>query len=128
MKNYMKNCIKINQNMFQHQNVQLLKKLKKKSRKKISHVPANKERTNKNLVHIPGHSTPLTCMGAFILIIGFISMNIGHGKNVSLSVTNLILGGSAAGIWSMVVTFLKPKIQYLWKYQIKQKLRSRKIR
>ncbi|CBY40898.1 unnamed protein product [Oikopleura dioica] len=78
--------------------------------------------------HIPGHSTPLTCMGAFILIIGFLAMVLGHGDNVALGVTNLTIGGSMSGITCMCIVFIAPKLEYLWKYKIKKIPRSRKIK
>ena len=32
--------------------------------------------------HIPGHSTPLTGLGGFILVTGFLGMVLGHGSNI----------------------------------------------
>ena len=78
--------------------------------------------------HIPGHSTPLTCMGAFILIIGFLAMVLGHGDNVALGVTNLTIGGSMSGITCMCIVFITPKLEYLWKYKIMKLPRSRKVK
>ncbi|CAG5078117.1 Oidioi.mRNA.OKI2018_I69.PAR.g8905.t1.cds [Oikopleura dioica] len=78
--------------------------------------------------HIPGHSTPLTCMGAFILIIGFLAMVLGHGDNVALGVTNLTIGGSMSGITCMCIVFITPKVEYLWKYKIMKLPRSRKVK
>ena len=48
--------------------------------------------------HIPGHSTPLTALGGFILITGFLGMVLGHSDNIERSAVNIILGGSSAGI------------------------------
>jgi len=47
--------------------------------------------------HIPGHSTPLTGLGAFILMTGFLGMVLGHGQNIELSATNIVLGGATSG-------------------------------
>ena len=101
--------------------------------------------------HIPGHSTPLTCLGAFILIIGFLSMALGHGDNlgrfskklssqilidyqgfteqnwsvrtilmilkplIAVSASNIIIGGSVAGLTSMFIKWIKPKIIHVYK-------------
>ena len=67
-------------------------------------------------------------MGAFILIIGFLAMVLGHGDNVALGVTNLTIGGSMSGITCMCIVFIAPKLEYLWKYKIKKIPRSRKIK
>ena len=48
-------------------------------------------------IHIPGHSTPLTGLGAFILMTGFLGMVLGHGQNIELSATNIVLGGATSG-------------------------------
>ncbi|CAG5077866.1 Oidioi.mRNA.OKI2018_I69.PAR.g8831.t1.cds [Oikopleura dioica] len=78
--------------------------------------------------HIPGHSTPLTCLGAFILFIGFLSMVLGHGQSVAQGVTNLTLGGSASGLTSMMIVNLEPKVKDWWKYTVKKANRSRVIK
>jgi len=52
--------------------------------------------------HIPGHSTPLTCLGGFILITGFLGMALGHGSNIELSSTNMIIGGAISGLTAML--------------------------
>ena len=65
--------------------------------------------------HIPGHSTPLTCFGAFILIIGFLSMALGHGDNLAVSASNIIIGGATAGLTSMFIKWIKPKLVHMYK-------------
>ena len=52
---------------------------------------------NTRKYHIPGHSTPLTGLGAFILMTGFLGMVLGHGQNIELSATNIVLGGATSG-------------------------------
>lgn len=54
-------------------------------------------------------------------------MVLGHGKNIALSVTNLTLGGAMAGLTTMMVTWIRPKVAYFWKYKILKHTRSRKI-
>ena len=63
--------------------------------------------------HIPGHSTPLTCLGGFILLTGFLGMVLGHSHNIELSATNIILGGSGAGITAMFVRWAGPHLYLL---------------
>ena len=65
---------------------------------------------NKKKYHIPGHSTPLTALGGFILIIGFLGMVMGHANNIELSAVNIILGGSASGLTAMFVKYSKPRL------------------
>ena len=60
--------------------------------------------------HLPGHSTPLTGLGGFILITGFLGMVLGHGSNIELSSTNITLGGAVAGCTATSYKFLKPYI------------------
>ncbi|CBY34995.1 unnamed protein product [Oikopleura dioica] len=55
--------------------------------------------------HIPGHSTPLTGLGAFILMTGFLGMVLGHGQNIELSATNIVLGGATS---AMMIKRIKP--------------------
>ena len=57
--------------------------------------------------HIPGHSTPLACLGGFILVTGFLGMALGHGSNIELSSTNMIIGGSISGLTAMLAKYLK---------------------
>ena len=66
---------------------------------------------NGTLYHIPGHSTSLTGLGAFILITGFLGMVLGHGNNIELSSVNIILGGACSGCTAMMVKYFKPKFQ-----------------
>ena len=66
--------------------------------------------------HIPGHSTPLTCLGGFILVTGFLGMVLGHSHNIELSATNIILGGSASGLTAMFVSWARPHLSLkLWR-------------
>ena len=60
--------------------------------------------------HLPGHSTPLTGLGGFILITGFLGMVLGHGSNIELSSTNIFLGGAVAGCTATSYKFVKPFI------------------
>ena len=70
---------------------------------------------NGTLYHIPGHSTSLTGLGAFILITGFLGMVLGHGNNIELSSVNIILGGACSGCTAMMVKYLKPKF-HNWRH------------
>jgi len=54
-------------------------------------------------------------------------MVLGHGKNIAVSVTNLTLGGSLAGLTTMMITWIKPRIEHFWKYKVKKHGRSRKV-
>jgi hypothetical protein len=65
---------------------------------------------NKKKYHIPGHSTPLTALGGFIIIIGFLGMVMGHANNIELSAINIVLGGSASGLTAMCVKYSKPRL------------------
>lgn len=62
-------------------------------------------------VHHPGHSVPITALGAFILFVGFLAFNggslltiaePGNGATVSLVFMNTILGGSSSAILALV--------------------------
>ncbi|CBY38981.1 unnamed protein product [Oikopleura dioica] len=72
---------------------------------------------NKKKYHIPGHSTPLTALGGFILIIGFLGMVMGHANNIELSAINMVLGGSASGLTAMFVKYSKPRLIF-WERQM----------
>lgn len=74
--------------------------------------------------HIPGHSTPLTCLGGFILVTGFLGMVLGHSHNIELSATNIILGGSASGITAMFIRWVRPHLSVVM--QRKKGLMGRK--
>ncbi|XP_009857502.2 ammonium transporter 1 [Ciona intestinalis] len=74
---------------------------------------------------IPGHSVPLVSLGAFILLVGFLCFNgssiqriskNGDGLEVSLSVTNTILSGSAAGLSSMLTHRVHSMVKGKGKY------------
>jgi Amt family ammonium transporter len=76
---------------------------------------------NKKKYHIPGHSTPLTALGGFILIIGFLGMVMGHANNIELSAINIVLGGSASGLTAMFVKYSKPRLIF-WERVKNQKI------
>ncbi|XP_076818593.1 putative ammonium transporter 1 isoform X1 [Clavelina lepadiformis] len=71
----------------------------------------NRFSENGEIKPIPGHSVPLTALGAFILLVGFLCFNGGSVQRVSekgdsamvaMSVMNTILAGSAGGLVAMV--------------------------
>jgi Amt family ammonium transporter len=73
--------------------------------------------------NMPGHSVPLTALGGFILLFGFLAFNggsqgaiasAGDAENVSTAIVSTILGGSAGGI---VVLFInKFMCGFTWSY------------
>lgn len=63
----------------------------------------------------PGHSVPMQALGGFILFMGFLAFNgagevhisqKGDGGAMSVAVVNTLMGGSSAGVTSVVVSFL----------------------
>jgi len=59
------------------------------------------------LIDMPGHSVPLSALGGFILLFGFLAFNGGSqglssspkdGSNVGLAIVNTVLGGCSGGL------------------------------
>jgi len=74
------------------------------------------------VVNFPGHSVPLTALGAFILILGFLAFNggsqgsiteAGDADTVALAIVNTILGAAAGGL---SVMFLHNKFSSPWSF------------
>ncbi|CAG5124573.1 unnamed protein product, partial [Candidula unifasciata] len=64
------------------------------------------------IIHLRGHSAPMTAFGTFILLVGFMAFNggsqlsitnPGDGEAVSLSIVNTVLSASAAGYTSVFI-------------------------
>jgi len=62
------------------------------------------------VLEMPGHSVPLAGLGGFILIFGFLAFNGGSqsayddGSVVALAIVNTILGASAGGLSTLLLT------------------------
>ena len=42
-------------------------------------------------------------------------MALGHGDNLAVSASNIIIGGATAGLTSMFIKWIKPKLVHMYK-------------